>query len=682
MRNRFVALSCLTLLIVAALATIATTYNTQKDESTRSYIVQANDLDQARSLVASVGAEVTHELGIVNAVGVQLSVMQVDNLRKMSGVRRVYEDQGVAVDVVAPASCALNAEAELSFDDEEVYWTITNTGSSDVHLSTLMLLWPAKNDELEKIDFGDTTIFEGEIEGVSVSLNVHPYYRTDARLRIAAGSNKTLIFSFDDLKESQDSYEINVGTFEDCSVDFPRPPGVQWSGDSDVEAKRTYVASLVGADALHWQGVTGDGVGVAVVDTGIWAGAAPTNYLKYNAYDTERLVAQYDATEGIEVSPNANTDLSGHGTHVASILLSSRFKDSEFNGIAPNANLIVVKAFDHDGSGTYADVIRGLDWLIKTKDTHNIRVINLSFSTSPSSYYWDDPMNQAVMALWREGIVVVASAGNTGPLPMSIGAPGNVPYIITVGAMTDSVTPDDWTDDTLAWFSSTGPTVEAFIKPDIVAPGGHIRGLMDANHQVAKARPHFHDGDSYYTMSGTSQSTAVVSGAVALLLEAEPWLTPDLVKCKLISTARTATDANGAPVYSAFQQGAGMVDAEAAVAGNHYECANQSLDIDADIFGTAHFQGRARQNDAGEFYVPGMNGRVWDGNYEAGDGHVWGDGLIWNDGLIWGDGLIWNDGLIWGDGLIWNDGLIWGDGLIWNDGHTKPVSINDWVRQE
>ena len=134
-------------------------------------------------------------------------------------------------------------------------------------------------------------------------------------------------------------------------------------------------------------------------------------------------------------------------------------RDGLYNGVAPDASLVVVKAFDRDGAGSYMDVIRGIDWVVPNKDAYDIRVLNLSFSAPPQSYYWDDPLNQAVMRAWEAGIVVVASAGNTGPDPMTVGVPGNVPYVITVGAMTDNYTPDDGTDDVLAAFSAAGPTV-------------------------------------------------------------------------------------------------------------------------------------------------------------------------------------------------------------------------------
>jgi len=193
---------------------------------------------------------------------------------------------------------------------------------------------------------------------------------------------------------------------------------------------------------------------VAVIDTSMWGEKGKSKYLVYDGWDTERIVAHYDAIKNAELKTKFNSDKNGHGSHVTSILMSSRYKDSEYNGVAPDARLIAIQAFDDEGAGTYSNVIRGLDWVLKNRDKYGIRVLNLSFSTKPRSWYWDDPLNQAVMAAWQSGIVVVASAGNKGPDPMTIGVPGNVPYVITVGAMTDSVTPIDWTDDALASFSA------------------------------------------------------------------------------------------------------------------------------------------------------------------------------------------------------------------------------------
>ena len=190
----------------------------------------------------------------------------------------------------------------------------------------------------------------------------------------------------------------------------------------------TFFPSLIGAAQLHQAGITGDGVTVAVVDTGIWHVGALKSHI----------AVQYDAIANKITT--ASGDASGHGTHISAIIASdARSKGTNlYNGIAPDVNLVNIIAFDKNGTGNYLDVIRGIDWAVSHKDEYNIRVMNLSFSATPQSYYWDDPINQAVMRAWQAGIVVVAAAGNSGPNPMTIGVPGNVPYVITVGAMANN----------------------------------------------------------------------------------------------------------------------------------------------------------------------------------------------------------------------------------------------------
>ena len=315
-------------------------------------------------------------------------------------------------------------------------------------------------------------------------------------------------------------------------------------------------------------------------------------------------------------------DGNGHGTHLASVAVSSRRADGRFNGIAPDAGLVVVKAFDAQGTSTYGDVIRGLDWVIRNKNRYDIRVLTMAFSAPPQSFYWDDPLNQAVMRAWQAGIVVVASAGNTGPDPMTVGVPGNLPYMITVGAITDAYTPDDRGDDRLTWFTAAGPTYEGFVKPDLVAPGGHLRGIMDKQAYIPTRYPEFHDGGSYFAMSGTSQAAAVVSGIVALMIQTDPFLTPDEVKYRLMAASHPAVDkSTGALVYSVFQQVAGLVDAYAAVHPTVTGFANQGLDIAADLEGRAHFRGRANRDADGNYYLEGLSG------------------FMWNDGFMWSESL-------------------------------------------
>ena len=344
----------------------------------------------------------------------------------------------------------------------------------------------------------------------------------------------------------------------------------------------TNYPQMIGADKLHCRGITGRGVTIAVLDTGLWRDT-------FQFYGN-RIVASLDVTYGGRSGP-VTGDPYGHGTHVTSIAASgAQSLSGAYQGIAPQANVVAVRAFDGTGAGRYVDVIAGLNWIVQNRTRYSIRVLNLSFGAAPQSFYWDDPLNQAVMAAWRSGIVVVASAGNDGPDPMTVNVPGNVPYVITVGALTDSNTPYAYSDDKLASFSSTGPTFEGFVKPELVSPGGHIKASMSSSSYLAYLDPaSVQATQQLFTMSGTSQAAAVTSGVVALMLQDEPGLTPDNVKCRLMAAARPAVKTNGRLAYSVFQQGAGLINAPAAVNSSAVNCANVGLDVNAiDEIGRAH----------------------------------------------------------------------------------------------
>ena len=312
------------------------------------------------------------------------------------------------------------------------------------------------------------------------------------------------------------------------------------------------------------------------------------------------------------------------------------------------------------------------------KNTYNIRVLNLSFSAPPQSYYWDDPLNQAVMRAWQAGIVVVAAAGNAGPDPMTIGVPGNIPYVITVGAFSDNYTPDNTKDDYLASFSSAGPTVEAFVKPDLLAPGGHITGIMDSSANLAIAYPENSIDGRFFIMSGTSQATAVTSGVVALMLQANPGLTPDDVKCRLMNGAHPFISGNGnnaTLAYSLFQQGAGVINATDAVYNSTVGCANVGLDINADLDGTQHFEGPADMDANGDYYVVDGDGNT----YTWSGGTYWAGGFAWSGGTFWAGSFAWSGGTFWAGSFAWSGGTFWAGSVVWSDAN---MAINQWVPQE
>ncbi|RMF44535.1 MAG: hypothetical protein D6755_09065, partial [Anaerolineae bacterium] len=349
-------------------------------------------------------------------------------------------------------------------------------------------------------------------------------------------------------------------------------------GDDDGDGwniPATDAPDVIGANLAWQQGYDGSGVTVAVVDTGIaWQHPG----LLLNTEGQIRLVGWKDFVK----HKRWPTDPNGHGTHVAGVIADSMVgADGEYNGVAPNVNLVAVRVLDKKGFGTYSRVLQGIQWVVDHKDDYNIKVMNLSLVSPVQSPYWADPLNQAVMQAWADGITVVVAAGNSGPSPMSIGVPGNNPYVITVGAFTDNYTPADWSDDYITPFSAAGPTLDGFVKPDVIAPGAHMVSTMlpktylDKHGQAQKVAP------GYYWMAGTSQAAAVVSGMAALVLDAHPNLTPDEVKFRIQATAFPWVDPNtGNAGYSIWQQGFGRVNAFDAVTSSEVDgfAANQGMD--------------------------------------------------------------------------------------------------------
>jgi len=454
---------------------------------------------------------------------------------------------------------------------------------------------------------------------------------------------------------------------------------------------KSVVNDLIDASSAHAARNFGDGVTIGFLDTGLdqLEGTSNGLGLSTDLYGRDKFWGTYDAINN-NLSNYSNEE-SGHGTHVASIAGNADYDVyGKVYGVAPNASLVGIKAFDAEGKATYADVIRGIEWALQVKDQINLRVLNMSFSGPARSYYWEDPLNQAVMKAWQAGIVVVASAGNSGPDPMTIGVPGNVPYIITVGAMTDNFTESDPNDDKLATFSAAGPTFEGFVKPEIVAPGGHLSGLMAYDSQIVQEHPEFHDGGRYFEMSGTSQAAGVVSGVVALMLTQDPALTPDQVKCRLVDSAHAAFNNNGELAYSVFQQGSGLVNVADALTSTASACANQALDIAQDLEGNEHFFGPSNINEDGNFYVEGLGDEyVW----KLDDSNLGGDTIIWRmnfaeDALDWKNTAS-TDTIIWRMNVETNT-IIWrmnveSDTIIWRMGvadSTTSINVNNWVEQQ
>jgi serine protease AprX len=312
-------------------------------------------------------------------------------------------------------------------------------------------------------------------------------------------------------------------------------------------------------------GVDGAGIGVATIDSGV----SPS----HDDLGAGRVVHWADF---VAHQPVAYDDY-GHGTHVAGIIVGAGIDSAGGRrGIAPAADLIVLKALDGTGNGHISDVIAAVDYAIANRDRFNIRVLNLSVAAGVYESYLTDPLAQAALRAVRAGIVVVAAAGNFGLNANgeaqygSIAAPGNAPWVLTVGAADDKGTPDR-DDDAVAPFSSRGPTaIDGAAKPDLIAPGVGIESAADPSSTLYAIRPLARIwgvtstvSQPYLRLSGTSMAAPVVTGTVALMLQADPLLTPNSVKAILQFTAepRTSTDQS--------TQGAGLLNARGAVALAH-----------------------------------------------------------------------------------------------------------------
>jgi len=288
---------------------------------------------------------------------------------------------------------------------------------------------------------------------------------------------------------------------------------------------------------------TGAGVSVALLDTGVTP----------NADLGSRIVAMADFTPDHD-----GIDRFGHGTHMAGIIAGDgTLSAGSYTGVAMKANIVSVKVAGADGSTDVSVVIAGLQWIVTHRTQYNIRVLNLSFGTDGLQSYLVDPLDYAVERAWASGILVVVAAGNRGPSAGTINKPGDDPYVVTVGAA-DLRNTIEKSDDTVAGFSSIGPTQDGLAKPDLIAPSITIVSDRDPGSTIDSLYPSARVGDYYFKGSGTSQAAAVISGVAALMFQANPALSLDVAKATLVGT----TTKNLLTMVGA---GTGLVDAYGAM---------------------------------------------------------------------------------------------------------------------
>lgn len=459
--------------------------------------------------------------------------------------------------------------------------------------------------------------------------------------------------------------------------------------DRKVHLLLDNTTAAVNAPAAWNLGLDGSGIGVAVIDSGI------TEHDDLQGSSGSRIVFR-DSLIGGDTQ-----DHYGHGEHVAGIIggngADSKCSNCSRNltGVAPNVSLIDLQVLDGNGDGSDSTVIAGIEEAIQLQSQFNIRVINLSLGRPIYESYKQDPLCQAVEAAWQAGIVVVVAAGNggrdnsTGNMGYgTILAPANDPYVITVGATRSMGTPDR-ADDLVASYSSKGPTaIDHIVKPDLIAPGNLVVSLESSTGVIQNLDPQgvvplsyyqwtssTAPSTSYFTLSGTSMAAPVVSGAAALLLQANPQLTPDQVKAKLMLTAyktfpttSTGTDpATGISYlsqYDLFTIGAGYLDIKAALADNtpFWSTALSPTAVYTPIPGSI----------LGTATVSCGFSSVCKGFWKWSTQSLWGTQSINSDQTIWGN-YFWGTMFIWAndsplpDPSTWPDQSYWPDQSLWPD---------------
>jgi serine protease AprX len=454
-------------------------------------------------------------------------------------------------------------------------------------------------------------------------------------------------------------------------------------------------AALAQAGLQDVPGVTGKGVGIAIIDTGI-----STSHPDFKKNNKSRVAVSVDFTGA--GSSNANgilmgggQDRNGHGTGVASVAAgngsASKGYGESYVGIAPDASILDLKVLDENGSGTSSGVMAAINWAVVNQKRYNVRVINLSLGAIVPESYRTDPLCKAVERAVLAGIVVVAAAGNDGHTDEIVGyktngdplyrqvfgaihSPGSSPYAITVGASDTNGTAKR-SDDGMAQFSSKGPTlIDHLVKPEIVAPGrGVVAAMSQENPYSAAQRPDrvvtsTAPGalqNAYFKYYGTSFSAPVVSGTVALMLEANKSLTPALVKAALMRSANALPSSLfHSKVTNLLTQGVGQINSAAAV-----EMANAFVP-NADKL-------KAGQNVLkGNTTLASLNHTLKIGGESvAPTGRVlYSDGVLFNDRPTLTNGILMDNGIVLGDGLMLSDGILMGNGILLSDGILMGVN--------
>jgi serine protease AprX len=396
-----------------------------------------------------------------------------------------------------------------------------------------------------------------------------------------------------------------------------------------------------GSARLASGGDTGQGVTVAVLDTGI------DNLPDFSG----RLVGGVDLTNG----NNPYQDSYGHGTFVAGLIAGNgASSNGQYSGEAPGAKLVSIKLAGADGTTHLGTFISGLQWAVDHRSLYGIKVLNISLGFQPSQSTVNNPLDQAVEAVWNSGIAVVASTGNAGPFNGTVLSPGDDPLVITPGALDDMATASI-TDDEMNDFSSVGPTSpDGWVKPDMVTSGRSVVSLAAPGSTIYNNNPSARVGSANFVGSGTSFSAAITSGAAALVLAGNPALSPNQIKARLLANT------NPGPVGNPFVDGHGALNAYAAATSGPTNFNQSAANLTPTRPGSTVSLSPTRPVDT-------WNTNLWSGtswNQTPSNGWAW-NGWAWNGG-DW-NGWAWN-------GCAWN-GWAW-NGAAWNGGDWSGWAWN------
>lgn len=333
--------------------------------------------------------------------------------------------------------------------------------------------------------------------------------------------------------------------------------------EDGAEYPQNYFLDTLGVRPLWEMGLYGQGVSVAVIDSGI----TPEKDLQVDP-NTGKPDSRVLEQRTFNSNLGHVNDATGHGTHVAGIIGGSGYmSDGLYSGLAPQVGLISLKIADENGMAYETDAIQAMQWVLENKEKYNIRVVNMSINSSQQSSYHSSPLDAAAEILWFNGVVVVASVGNQGineAYNTANAAPANDPFIITVGASDENKTPFR-SDDTIASFSEHARTLDGSEKPEIIAPGTNVISILGPGDWISEYPDNVVMNGEYFRLSGTSMAAPMVTGAVVLLLQDEPDLTPDQVKYRLLNSAGVI--GSGTPYLNVY----------AAVTGSSTESANTGL---------------------------------------------------------------------------------------------------------